>query len=416
MNAKFFRPKTEKLLPLLSFYLKRVVQVGVLLFVLWLLFFFYHPQMEVFGLIVFNPFFDFIEPLPYWLYLIVYLIIISFAGFIGFLVLSAFFSFRNGVIERKRLKYKHLFTSKIVDHLFQGENNVSGNVAEIRDTLKPFVRSNLQAEVYFSVITGIQEIVAMDLSNQFVRLNNALSINPKVIRFLYSNRFDQRILALKVISYLRINDYNATIAEYASSKNYALRTEAIAGLIRLSEINHLSYLFDQKNNLSLLEINVIVNAVIRNYKMDVDYEALLSSANPRLAIIGVAIARNRQREDLLPLIEDLRNNSFSLLKKEAWKTLIALKGEDDCIPAVIGEFDEQNQKTQIAILKSMKACRSETFFDFLERIAREKPMPVKLMAMKLLFNNSFERLAPFLRQSDIETHRAFLETVDLNIY
>ncbi|MFO8001080.1 MAG: hypothetical protein R6U46_07545 [Marinilabilia sp.] len=416
MGEKTFMPKTEKFLPLLLYKLKRVAQIGAVVFVLWLFFFFYYPQVNVFGFTMTNPFFDFFASLPFWLYLIVSFIIVSFAGFIGFVVLSAFFNFRNSAIERKYEKFKRLFTARITDHLFQGENNVTGQVEEIRGKLKPYLKTNLQAEVYFHVITGIQEIVAMDLSNKFVQLNGALSIDRKVVRFLYSSRFDRRILALKVISYLRIKDFNATIAEYASSKNYALRTEAIAALIRLSEIDHLSYLLDQRIKLSLLEINVIVNAVIRNFKMDIDYAALLTSPNPRLATIGVAIARSRQRADLLPHIEALRGSDYSLLRKEAWKTFIALKGKEECIPVVIREFKDQNQKTQITILKSMQECRNEVFFDFMEQVARENPMPIKLMAMKILFNNSFERLTPFLRQSDIETHKAFLETVDFNIY
>lgn len=416
MNAYFLIPNTEKLLPLLGYYLKRLLQFGLVLLVFGLFFFFYHSEVEVFGVPISNPLFDFIKPLPFWLFLIVCLIIIAFAGFLGFVILSGIFTFRNSLVDRKREKYKRLFISQITDHLFQGKNNEPGNVEDIRDNLKSSLKTNLQTDVYFQVITGIQENVAMDLSEKFIQLNIALSIDRKVVRFLYSNRFDRRILALKVISYLRIKAYNATIAEYASSKNYALRTEAIAALIRLSEIDHLSYLFDQKSSLSLLEINVIVNAVIRNFKMDIDYKALLTSSNSRLAIIGVAIARNRQQKDVLPLIEDLRESSYPLLKKEAWKTLIALKGDEKCIPAVIREFNDQNQRTQIAILKSMKECRTEQFFDFLEQVAREEPMPIKLMAMKILFNNSFERLAPFLRQSDLDTHKAFLETVDLNIY
>lgn len=124
-----------------------------------------------------------------------------------------------------------------------------------------------------------------------------LKLTHKIESFIYNKNFDDKILAMKIISYLRLRTYNKQILKFAQSNNFALRTEAYASLIRLMETDeHLLNLIGTKYNLSLLDVNIIVNAILKNNKMNINYNALIFSENINQTMIGLLLAKYRYKK------------------------------------------------------------------------------------------------------------------------
>ncbi|MFO8066204.1 MAG: hypothetical protein R6U11_01345, partial [Bacteroidales bacterium] len=266
----------------------------LILLVLIPVYFFYQPQISIFDVTINNPFYKYIESLEVWLYLILYFSIVSFINIFILFSLSIYFDYKKEKAAKMRERYEKFFAERLTEYLLFEKYNDENKTDEFVKSIKQFTKKRIQIDAIFSTYTKIQETLALDLSEKFKLVLKKLGIYNKQKLFLYSNNNDERIIAMKMLSYLRIQDHKERITYYSKSKNHALRTEAYAALIRLMEKDDvLTAFIKQKHDLSLLDINVVINAVLKNFKTKIDYESLLNSTLLRKTIIGSLLVKYR---------------------------------------------------------------------------------------------------------------------------
>jgi hypothetical protein len=399
-------------------YLRLLLKVLILFLVIFSVYFFYQPSISVFGLEIPNPIFENVDELEWWVYLIIYFVTMSFVNILVFVLLSVYYTYQREKTQKKILSLKFIFVNKIVDYLFSRSYEDKTTKEKLYKTIKKLTKDKLHAEAFFAAITRIQETVALDLSEKFKNLLNEANLNGKLNQFLYSFDLGDRILAMKVISYLRIKEYEDRITFYSQSENFALRTEAFAALIRLMDKDHhLVKFIGEKHNLSMLDINVIVNAVLNNFKMDINYISLLSSPLARKVIVGLMLSKYRYRKDSRSLILILNyiGNDDPLLNRLAWDAFLSLVPENEGVDIIIDRFNNEPEDVKLMILQNSHGVKDKRFFDFLNEVIKNESMQVKVEAMKILFNESFSNLSQFLMSDDIEIKMALNEVTDLNI-
>ena len=176
------------------------------------------------------------------------------------------------------------------------------------------LRSKKNILAFFVVYTRIQEIIAVDFSNKFLILLDTLDIRKKIEVLLYSNDFSDKIIAFKIISVLKIQKYNKEIESYLNSNNHALRTEAIVSLIMLSENDDFSNISDIINHsaiVSMMDVNIIVNAVLKASNSKIDYDSLLMADHPNKKMIAVKIIKHKEIRSLKDKLIPLLNQTIS---------------------------------------------------------------------------------------------------------
>ncbi|MCW3804172.1 hypothetical protein [Plebeiibacterium marinum] len=381
------------------------------------LYFLYQPEIYFNDYVFINPVFP---RFKWWQCLVVYFIAINAVGVLLFTGFSLFYTYRRTHHEKILPRLSNAFTNLVVEYLYSEKYQDEKEKEALFKKLRYFSKYKLHVEALFISITRIQETVAVNHSPHFKELLDKVDLYKTIDRFLYSYNLSDRILAMRIISYLRLRDerYEKRIYKYSDSKNYALRTEAYGALIRLMEgENQLADFIGSKYNLSLFDINITVNAVIKNHKMNIDYIDFLSSDLNRKIITGLILAKYRYRKGSrsLILILNFIGHQDYLLNRLAWDSFLKLVPKDEGVDIIVDRFNQEPDDIKFMILKDSHETGSETFHKFLQEVITNSSLMIKIEAMKILFKENFDFILPFVNSEDKEIKMALQEVSDLNI-
>lgn len=396
----------------------------LILLVLIPVYFFYQPQISLFDVTINNPFYKYIESLEVWLYLILYFSIVSFINVFIFFFLSIYFDYKKEKTSKMRVRYEKFFAERLTEYLLFEKYNDEKRTDEFVKSIKHFTKKRIQIDAIFSTYTKIQETLALDLSEKFKLVLKKLGIYNKQKLFLYSNSNDERIIAMKMLSYLRIQDHKDRITFYSKSKNHALRTEAFAALIRLMEKDDvLTAFIKQKHDLSLLDINVVINAVLKNFKTKIDYESLLNSTLLRKIIIGSLLVKYRNLNQYNKLLlnhikngnSNIKGNHYILLRNIVWDAFLETADENVALEAITSHLNIEPDEVKQVILEKSYKIKDKRLTELISNIIESLTLINKVEALKILFNTDVNRFIDFKYSENKETVKAFNEVSDINI-
>ncbi|PWD97924.1 hypothetical protein [Marinilabilia rubra] len=406
----------------LRLYFKRGIKIFLrtllVLLITGMAYFFYQPGVRIFNTNVDNPFYARVANLEPWLYLVVCLIVFFLFLFLFLFFLSYYFDLKRKREAKLVLIHENFFSERLSEYLLCAKyENLEERKAFVR-TIAPFTRKTFQIEVLFNTYTFIQETLAINLSHKFIILLKDLRLYNRQKSFLYSSRIYKRIIGMKMLSYLRIADFNKRILYYTHSPNYALRTEAFAALVRLMDNTdqRLSFI-GEHHSLSLLEINVVVNAVLKNFKTDIDYKSLLTATQVCKKIVGAQLIKHRKLNEYSHLLFEGQNIGTRnlLLRQSVWDSFLELSEESEFVDVILERFDAEAEEVKILILEKLSEAENPRFLEFLGDIVERQPLLVKVEALKTLFNSDIVRFITFKGSTDIELKKAFNEVSDINI-
>ncbi|MGE0090622.1 MAG: hypothetical protein AB7S50_14210 [Bacteroidales bacterium] len=380
-------------------------------------YYFYKPEINLFGYQITNSYHSLITSYPVWIYLIVCFTALSILFVFIFLSLSLYYSFVREKRAQFRFKYSQLFTTFLTKLFLSESYKTDEQKIAFYKKNKRYFKTRIQLIAFIDTYLRIQELLAVNLSDDFKSLIQLFNLQHKIESFLYHRQIDDRILSMKILSYLHINTHNHLIIKYGQSKNIALRTEAYAALIRLMESGeHLVNFIGEKHSLSLLDFNIIVNAVLKNNNLSIDYRALLASKQSRKNMIGLILAKYKFRKNRnnLTLIINHLYSSDEYQKQLAWDALLTVVPEEDAVDIVIDEFEKQNDEIKLTILKNSQSITNQKFIYFLSSIITKQTLLVKIEIMRIIYKYRFGLLSSFENSDNNEIGMAYNEIS--NIY
>ena len=401
----------------IRYFANRIAVIIVLLIIILLAYFFYYPQVSFWGSTFVNPFYSYFEYLSWWLHFMAFVTIISTIVVIIFLFASFYFNIKKQRQDTKETEYELRFTKKIVSYLYS-DFLLDGIQKE--DYYKYFSRlanNRKSSEILFRIIDRIQKLLDEDFRQKFNELLENTDLIKRIKYSLYSNNVSEKIIALKVISYLGVKGYNKKIARYINSKNYALRNEAIVAYVRLSDTNNLDFLLEQRHHISQLELNSILNAIAHNLKEDtIDYEKLIASSSPRVNMAGIMLIKERNKGEYMHLVKDAMKDEDSLLREVAWDVYASLGKSDSDLDFMISRFDDEFHENRINIMKSLLNFEmTDKLLDFLDKVIRNESILLKIYALRILFEKNMNKLFTYQNMGDERIAIAFKEVADFNI-
>ncbi|MFC2120814.1 hypothetical protein ACFLTI_04375, partial [Bacteroidota bacterium] len=214
----------------------------------------------------------------------------------------------------------------------------------------------------------------------------------------------------------KIKGYEKVIFKYSKSRNCILRIEAMTALNRLEEENCLNLLLSQKQYLSRLDINIIVNEAEINMKDDCDFQALIESPSPRVAAIGLLILKIKNKIEYKELIIPILENKDEFLCEIAWEVFTQIASTEEDFEIMTGNFKKLNNINKLSVIMALKRFEhNDNLFDFLDKIIINEPVLIKIEAFKILFESSIDRFLPYDKSNDKNITIAYNEVVDFNI-
>ena len=371
----------------------------------------HHQESRLLGIDFINPLYEYVKHLPVWAYFVLYFILFSISSVIVFICLSLYFDIKVSQELNIKRKYYRLFTHILTSYFIIDLYKDKDPQKIVINRIKPLVKKRIQILALLESFLRIQELLTKDLSNDFKLLINNLKLQKKLKLLIFNKDFDNKILAMKVLSYLQIHTYDKQIIKYAKSENFALKTEAYAALIRLTEKDELLLNFIGENDkLSIIDINIIVSTVLRDKNISINYTALLSSVNPHKIAIGLILAKNRYIKTNLVLVLNYIGSPNNLINKLAWDALLTIVTNDDCVDIIIERFENEQDDIKLYILEKSHHVLSKRFFNFLTSIIEHQTLVVKIEIMKIFFINDFDLLETFVNSQNEEIIMAYKET------
>ena len=350
----------------------------------------------------------------WWLYPMGFIAIVSATALVALGALIAYITYAKARNSRRTKLRQTLFTSYLTNYLLTDNTDLT---PELVERLKLQLRSKKNILAFFVVYTRIQEIIAVDFSNKFLILLDTLDIRKKIEVLLYSNDFSDKIIAFKIISLLKIQKYNKEIESYLNSSNHALRTEAVVSQIMLSDNDDFSNISDIINHsaiVSMMDVNIIVNAVLKASNSKIDYDSLLMADHPNKKMIAVKIIKHKEIRSLKDKLIPLLNHTNEQLSFEAWDAFLSLENDGRKLEeAIVANYPLQSDKVKHLIISKGMLVQSESYINFLKRLVEfDMSLSIKASAMKTLFKHDIALISSYASSKDTKIGKAYKEVVD----
>ena len=243
-----------------------------------------------------------------------------------------------------------------------------------------------------------------------------LKIEKQALVLIHSRSFDNKILAMKLIAYLGVSANSKYIVKYAQSKNEAVRTEAYSSLIKLMATDkNLVSLIKDNDELSLIDVNIIVNAALKNPAIDMNDDSWFLSKNPRLMIVSLLLTKygyRNKKSNFTPILNHTSGEEKEF-SKLAWEVLLLRTPEEELVTIITDCFEQEREDVKLLIIKASQNISDKRFLDFLERIIETQPLLVKIEILSLFFKHDFDRLTHFINSDNDELNMAYKEATSL---
>jgi len=397
------------------YYAVRLIGIFAFLYVFYLAYFYYHPSVEAFGYVFINPYYKYTKYLVVWRYLLIFVTVFSFIGINILFLLTLYYTYNRDNAEKKRARFEKEYSEKIVNYIYSDFLKGGQSPEDFYNYFNKSAKSWLAQEMLLRVIIKTQSLVEENFRARFTDLIVHLKLQKTIKRLFYSKNISKNIIALKIISHLKITGYTKHIVNYTRSKNYALRNEATAALLRLTEIKNLDRLLSNQKHLSKLSINTILSTLDNSLTDDdINFVSLLKSKKVRVAIIGVLLVKSRNKKEYKDLIKDNLERKDDFLREVAWEVFCSFSNSDLDYDFMIKQFEKETFKNKLQILKALKQYENKRrLFEFLDKVVRKENVILKVHALRILFENSFYRLLPYKVADNKSVTSAYREVIDL---
>lgn len=404
----------------LKTYLKNHVKQVYLVMVLvspFLVFFFLNGQgFTLWGIEINNPIYN---RFPAWMLVIFIFIAFSLMSFITFFVVNIFLTYKRKLTDVLGTRLQGLFIKLIISYLYPIEHSINEEHKTI-DRIKRFLTSSYKKRQFLIAITRIAEDINSDFTYQFKSLVMSLKLDGLVKSLLYSANLSEKVLAMHIIYYLDFGNENyiKRIKKYSESRNFALRTESYITMIRLmKDEDQLVEFIGNKYNLSMFDIDIIVNAILNNPVLKINFIKLLSSEKKRKILVGLLLAKYKYRDNSRSLILILNQiDSESLqVKKMAWNAYLSLVPEAEGFDLIKEHYNNLDYSTRLMIIKEFEFYNKEPEIEFLDELILSEPVPIKIEALKKVFNLNMQQFIKYVEIVDPIMESVCSEVIDLNI-
>jgi hypothetical protein len=400
----------------LRYFFNRIIIAAISTLLIYFIYFFSSTHVHFGNYIFNNPFRSYMNNIDFWLYLLVYFTIISILNVFGLFFLSMYFTIRKKRVEEIRMKYQLLFTEKIIGYIFSEQLKDYQSIIEYFLTVKKTLRRKKTKETFFSIVIIVQENINEDLSEKYNVMFELLGLKKHISYLLYSRKLSEKIIALKIISCLKMKGNEKIIAKYSTSNNYVLRTVALDTLIKLSETDHLAILLAHEHLISILDINVIIHGVEKNRKADIDYLSLIQSESTRIIAIGLLLIKSRNKYEYKDIIKPLLESKDSFLNQIAWEVYISFADTKEDLEFLTEKFHHVNFWNKLQIIKGSGSFKQYAdLYDFLDEIITNEDILLKIEALRIIFINNISRFQSYEGSNDKNITAGYNEIVDLNL-
>jgi hypothetical protein len=308
-------------------------------------------------------------------------IVISVATMIILLIVILLNRTRMEKVEDLKQYLAETYQGMIIDYLFTGSSP---------DRFRPIASDTYRRQALIDQMIDVSVNLKGDAEEKLSGLYLYLGLDRDSIKRANDFRWHKKIKGFRELAFMNIKDANQVIYKALNSKNEILRMEAQIALVRLTDEDPFSFLFQLKRPFSLWEQITLHELIIQHDLPVPDFKKWLKASNPTVVMFALRMIREFKQKEA----EDDVRETLEHPSPEVRKLAVQVSGDLEMrstLEVMKRIYKVQEYNTCLEIIRAMAKMPDPSLMGFLKLVLdKEDDVQLQIEATKAIENNGEE--------------------------
>lgn len=273
------------------------------------------------------------------------------------------------------------YQGMIIDYLFTGSSP---------DRFRQIASDTYRRQALIDQMIDVSVNLKGDAEEKLCSLYLYLGLDKDSIDRANNFRWHKKIKGFRELAFMNIKEANKVIYKALNSKNEILRMEAQIALVRLTDEDPFSFLFQLKRPFSLWEQITLHELIIQHDLPVPEFKKWLKATNPTVVMFALRMIREFKQKDAE---EDLRE-TLEHPSPEVRKLAVQVAGDLEMrstLEVMKRIYKVQEYNTCLEIIRAMAKMPDPSLMGFLKLVLdKEDDVQLQIEATKAIENNGEE--------------------------
>jgi len=312
------------------------------------------------------------------------LIITIFISIVTMLILLMVILLNRTRMEKEEDLKQYLaetYQGMIIDYLFTGSSP---------DKFRSIASDTYRRQALIDQMIDVSVNLKGDAEEKLSGLYLYLGLDRDSIQRANDYRWHKKIKGFRELAFMNIKDANNAIYKALNSKNEILRMEAQIALVRLTDEDPFSFLFQLSRPFSLWEQITLHELIIQHDLPVPEFKKYLKASNPTVVMFALRMIREFKQKDA----EDDVRDTLEYSSPEVRRLAVQVAGDLEMrssLEVMKRMYKSQDYNTCLEIIRSMAKMPDPSLLGFLKLVLdKEDDVQLQIEATKAIENNGEE--------------------------
>lgn len=273
------------------------------------------------------------------------------------------------------------YQGMIIDFLFTGSS---------ADKFRSIASDTYRRQALIDQMIDVSVNLKGDAEEKLCSLYLYLGLDRDSIKRAKDYRWHKKIKGFRELAFMNIKDANDAIYKALNSKNEILRMEAQIALVRLTDEDPFSFLFQLERPFSLWEQITLHELIIQHDLPVPEFSKFLKSSNPTVVMFALRMIREFRQKDAEDDVRETLDHSSPEVRKLAVEVAGDLEMRST-LEVMKRMYKSQDYNTCLEIIKAMAKMPDPSLMGFLKLVLdKEDDVQLQIEATKAIENNGEE--------------------------
>jgi HEAT repeat protein len=273
------------------------------------------------------------------------------------------------------------YQGMIIDYLFTGSSP---------DKFRSIASDTYRRQALIDQMIDVSVNLKGNAEEKLCDLYLYLGLDRDSIKRANGIRWHKKIKGFRELAFMNIKDANDAIYKALNSKNEILRMEAQIALVRLTDKDPFSFLFQLTRPFSLWEQITLHELIIQHDLPVPEFKKFLKASNPTVVMFALRMIREFKQKDA----EDELRETLEHSSPEVRRLAVQVAGDLEMrssLEVMKRMYKSQDYNTCLEIIKSMAKMPDPSLMGFLKLVLdKEDDVQLQIEATKAIENNGEE--------------------------
>jgi hypothetical protein len=273
------------------------------------------------------------------------------------------------------------YQGMIIDYLFTGSSP---------DRFRQIASDTYRRQALIDQMIDVSVNLKGDAEEKLCSLYLYLGLDRDSINRANNFRWHKKIKGFRELAFMNIKEANQVIYKALNSKNEILRMEAQIALVRLTDEDPFSFLFQLRRPFSLWEQITLHELIIQHDLPVPEFKKFLKASNPTVVMFALRMIREFKQKDAE---EDIRE-TLEHPAPEVRKLAVQVAGDLEMrstLEIMKRIYKVQEYNTCLEIIRAMAKMPDPSLMGFLKLVLdKEDDVQLQIEATKAIENNGEE--------------------------